>query len=76
MTKPQGTGANAKDILKRIDYLGSGSLLVAVSSITVFLCIYSLSFKLQVGSTLVFLSVRYNEGLPVCASYRIVEQTY
>ena len=36
MTIPQGTGANAKDILKRIDYLGSGSLLVAVSSITVF----------------------------------------
>ncbi|KAJ3513848.1 hypothetical protein NLJ89_g2712 [Agrocybe chaxingu] len=44
--KTEGTGKSTKEILKRIDYLGSGSLMMAV------------------GSTLIFLSVRYNEMLP------------
>ncbi|KDR82136.1 hypothetical protein GALMADRAFT_240663 [Galerina marginata CBS 339.88] len=42
----QGTGKSTKEIVKRIDYLGSGCLLLAV------------------GSTLLFLSARYNESLP------------
>ncbi|PPQ99167.1 hypothetical protein CVT24_009258 [Panaeolus cyanescens] len=42
----EGAGKNPKEILRRIDYFGSGSLMLAV------------------GSTLVFLSVRYNETLP------------
>ncbi|PPQ91935.1 hypothetical protein CVT25_000978 [Psilocybe cyanescens] len=42
----EGTGKSAKEILRRIDYLGSSSLMMAV------------------GSTLMFLSARYNETLP------------
>ncbi|KAF9032937.1 major facilitator superfamily domain-containing protein [Panaeolus papilionaceus] len=42
----EGAGKNPREILRRIDYFGSGSLMCAV------------------GSTLVFLSVRYNETLP------------
>ncbi|KIM49857.1 hypothetical protein M413DRAFT_21980 [Hebeloma cylindrosporum] len=42
----EGTGKSTREILKRIDYLGSGSLMMAV------------------GSTLVFLSVRYNASQP------------
>ncbi|KAF9528266.1 vacuolar amino acid permease [Crepidotus variabilis] len=42
----EGTGKSSKEILKRVDYLGSGCLM------------------LSVGATLIFLSVRYNEGLP------------
>ncbi|PPR05145.1 hypothetical protein CVT26_012231 [Gymnopilus dilepis] len=42
----EGAGKSTKEILKRIDYLGSGTLLFAV------------------GSTLLFLSARFNESLP------------
>ncbi|KAF8891127.1 vacuolar amino acid permease [Gymnopilus junonius] len=42
----EGAGKSTTEVLKRIDYLGSGTLLLAV------------------GSTLLFLSARYNESLP------------
>ena len=61
----QGKGKSAKEILKRIDYIGSLSLMLSVRFF-----MYLLSIEAQphsgskVGAVLVFLSVRYNESLP------------
>ncbi|KAK2460722.1 hypothetical protein APHAL10511_007192 [Amanita phalloides] len=49
-----GASKNAREVLKRIDYGGSITLLVAV------------------GATLVFLSARYNEGLPLSHTVVVV----
>ena len=61
----QGKGKSAKEILKRIDYFGSLTLMLSVRFL---FPIYSnqllISFGSKVGAALVFLSVRYNESLP------------
>ncbi|KAF5311427.1 hypothetical protein D9611_011587 [Ephemerocybe angulata] len=53
----QGKGKSAKEILKRIDYGGSASMMMAV------------------GSCLLFLSAKYNEGLPWSDPFVIVSAT-
>ena len=62
----QGKGKSPKEILKRIDYFGSLSLMF---SVRVYVPLYSIDVQSQfgskVGAILVFLSVRYNESLPV-----------
>ena len=61
----QGKGRSAKEILKRIDYFGSISLMLSVRFLCPFYSIDVWSHSAsKVGAILVFLSVRYNESLP------------
>ncbi|KAF6758549.1 multidrug resistance protein [Ephemerocybe angulata] len=53
----EGKGKSTKEMLKRIDYGGSASLMMAV------------------GSCLLFLSAKYNEGLPWSDTFVIVSVT-
>ena len=62
----QGTGRSTKEILKRIDYGGSLTLLGAVSLKRWIFLMGAIHSDFQVGSLLIFLSMRYSEGLPVC----------
>lgn len=70
----KGSGRSTKEILKRIDYGGSLCLLGGVRS--KLSCVLGFLVVLfQVGSALVFLSMRYNEGLEVRPFYFTTSQT-
>ena len=76
----QGKGRSAKEILKRIDYFGSLSLMLSVCFYISFISIDVQSQSgSKVGATLVFLSVRYNESLPASSllpAYQLRTNSY
>ena len=66
----QGKGKSAKEILKRIDYFGSLTLMLSVRFLIPIYSnqLFESHLVSKVGAALVFLSVRYNESLPVSIS--------
>ena len=61
----QGQGKSAKEMLKRVDYGGSVTLLATVRPEFIYTLLLG-STQIQVASILVFSSTRYNEGRDVC----------
>jgi hypothetical protein len=62
----QGTGKSTKEMLKRIDWLGAGTLLMAVGAMLVFLSVrYNASFPVRLSAQ------GHTSGANVANSFRI-----
>ena len=64
-TVPQGKGQTAKEVLSRIDFGGCITLFLMVSLISLCVPHARLTPFIQIGSSLTWLSAKFNEDLPV-----------